>query len=1345
MMKGRPAISLIACLSIAMVCRMQADTVTSGGTQWKNIDLRGMGFVTGILTHPTTGEIYARTDVAGIFRWDAPSSRWSALLDDLSNTIGEVRNVESFALDPANANRIFVAYGPYVEDGVSVSPADGIIRSDDKGLTWTRMNLPSSIEMGGNSEWRHCGERLVVDPVNSNVVYFGSRQDGLWRSTNGGLDWAQIAGVPVGGNNGATRNGQPVNGGITFVTPDSATTTSTNGPLRSSTVYLGIMDDGVYRSTDGGNTFSLLGTQPEEAASPMQGKLGSDGTLYVTLDNGVWRWRSNAWTVITPPVAGFTYSERPWAGLAVDPSNANRLAINATGTSPRDLFISSDAGATWIIHTTDPASAFPAGRHKAVTFVLPSWISEANQRFSWSGAITFAPGDSNQIWLTTGFGVYVYKNLTTNPVVADSRNFMTGLEELVGTRVLPLPAAGGGGVLAGVMDKSGFVMRDPEITPSAHIGTAAIANSTGLGISALTNTIVVSLASGGYSAGEALASDDGGQTWRALAKPFASNPSSGYGMTLGGDIAVSATNKNNFVWIPLNPNWYPNDHPPIFSTNGGASWTPTTGLPTFFNGLTDTYNGLTNVLAADAVNGSVFYAYHENTSTGVGSIYRSTDGGATWALRSNGGLPGFWRSILQARPGSEGELWYSNATTMLSRSTDGGATFTANSGWTTVKCFGFGAPLPGETKNTIYAVGTRGGIYGVYYSVNDGVSWVRPGGFGSAPLNIASSISGDFVRPGRIYMASGGRGLFYVDLYGAEIGTAPVFTTPATAASNPVLTSSTTLMALATDAESPASSLTYAWSATAVPSGGSVAFSATGTNAARDTTVTFSALGSYTLRCTVTDTDLRTSTSDITVVVQGALGALIIESAEATLSLGETQTYHAVGYTAQGLRIPEAPTVAWSVSGGGTMAADGTFTAGQLIGGPFTVTATSGAIAGTAQVHIGATNTALKAVHWLGSYGTANKNFRSSTTQRNVNLDGGSKNDDSRRFIAWSETIPYITPDSAYSGTSDRFYGGLQFCRFNSNTAPNSGAIPVAGVREGASTDVATNDAIGLNTMGNFSGATHAHFVWLKPDFLGTAATTALTFTSTSRLTLSVGDGGSDTIPRWTNITNARWLVREGTQWYVSQSALAGGTGDKVLTFASDSSDGNWAPVNPDGNLNLNLAGLTYSARNFSNLTGFGYYLENDTQSSGLSFYAMVDEFKVEVSPVLPPLAAWQNSHWPGTSTSAIVGPEADPDGDGLINLLEYALASIPTDPASRQLPSVQFSEGHLQFTFLRARADLTYRVEASSDLSQGSWTVISTNPGTVSLTNPITVTDTVNLYTTNPPNRFLRLRLSSP
>lgn len=65
------------------------------------------------------------------------------------------------------------------------------------------------------------------------------------------------------------------------------------------------------------------------------------------------------------------------------------------------------------------------------------------------------------------------------------------------------------------------------------------------------------------------------------------------------------------------------------------------------------------------------------------------------------------------------------------------------------------------------------------------------------------------------------------------------------------------------------------------------------------------------------------------------------------------------------------------------------------------------------------------------------------------------------------------------------------------------------------------------------------------------------------------------------------------------------------------------------------------------------------------------------------------------------------------------------------------------EISFLRARADVTYLVEASSVLSANSWLVIATNPGTVG--QSVTVIDTVNISTATPPRRFLRLRVTTP
>ena len=108
--------------------------------------------------------------------------------------------------------------------------------------------------------------------------------------------------------------------------------------------------------------------------------------------------------------------------------------------------------------------------------------------------------------------------------------------------------------------------------------------------------------------------------------------------------------------------------------------------------------------------------------------------------------------------------------------------------------------------------------------------------------------------------------------------------------------------------------------------------------------------------------------------------------------------------------------------------------------------------------------------------------------------------------------------------------------------------------------------------------------------------------------------------------------------------------------------------------------------------------------------------------------------------------PTADPDADGLPNLLEYALAGDPGSAASAPSPLLQVSSlspqpsSALSFTFTRHRPDLDYVVEATSDLAAGVWTPIATNPG--QLGQETTVLDPVELSPATP-RRFLRLRVS--
>ncbi|MBP6865185.1 MAG: discoidin domain-containing protein [Candidatus Didemnitutus sp.] len=118
------------------------------------------------------------------------------------------------------------------------------------------------------------------------------------------------------------------------------------------------------------------------------------------------------------------------------------------------------------------------------------------------------------------------------------------------------------------------------------------------------------------------------------------------------------------------------------------------------------------------------------------------------------------------------------------------------------------------------------------------------------------------------------------------------------------------------------------------------------------------------------------------------------------------------------------------------------------------------------------------------------------------------------------------------------------------------------------------------------------------------------------------------------------------------------------------------------------------------------------------------------------PYAAWTLANL-GTLPIDQQLPGADPDADGMANLLEYALGTDPRATAPNPTLTAAV-DGRLQLTFRRAAADLNYEVLGSSDLV--TWSVIATNPGTVG--ESVTVSDAVTL--TESPRRFLRLRVTT-
>src|SRR4029077_19423950 len=59
-----------------------ADTAAPGPYAWKNVVIKGGGFVSGIIMSPALpGLVFARTDVGGAYRFDPANGRWLPITD----------------------------------------------------------------------------------------------------------------------------------------------------------------------------------------------------------------------------------------------------------------------------------------------------------------------------------------------------------------------------------------------------------------------------------------------------------------------------------------------------------------------------------------------------------------------------------------------------------------------------------------------------------------------------------------------------------------------------------------------------------------------------------------------------------------------------------------------------------------------------------------------------------------------------------------------------------------------------------------------------------------------------------------------------------------------------------------------------------------------------------------------------------------------------------------------------------------------------------------------------------------------------------------------------------------
>lgn len=687
-----------------------------GEYTWGTVAIGGGGFVTGVITCPSEQNlIYMRTDVGGAYRWMEGTRTWKPLTDFVGPDETSLLGIESIAVDPGHPERVYIAAGTeYWDQGLSC-----ILVSDDYGESFDKVDVTAQFRFHGNGMGRQNGERLAVDPNLGDILFCGTRQHGLWKSTDRGYTWQKVTAFPV--------SSTPNRNGICFVRFDGSGGTAGQA---TQTLYAGVSRTGsanLYVSHDGGGSWQPVEGGPA-GQMPMR-CLPGNGYLYVSYADA-----EGPWNCSTGSLQKYNIATAEWTDISPEPGTAfsgislssDRSMMVATSLNKwinqgpawgDEIYTSTDQGSGWTRLFQDGAATTDPGEI--------TWTSKS--AIHWAGDVKIDPFNGDRAFVISGNGVYRTNNLSSGSPVWE--NVSVGLEETVPLDLVSIP---GGPLVSVIGDYDGFCHTDiagyPERMHIPSIGT-----STGVACAAQMPNFVVRV--GGSEDNRAMYySEDYGASWSRV---FTSDVGK-----YRGQVAVSADG-GCILWSPASSSTL------YHSTDLGQSWTACEGISGSF------------APAADPVNPNAFYAY-----SGSGQFYKSLDRGKTFTATSTTITGG--ARIIRTVPGQEGHVLIAGKGQGLHITRNYGLIFEKIETVTYCEAVGCGEGPDGSNYPSIYIYGRISGNSDLapYRSDDGGASWVRINDdlhqYGS--LANGGFIVGDKNVFGRVYRSTAGRGIAYGDI-----------------------------------------------------------------------------------------------------------------------------------------------------------------------------------------------------------------------------------------------------------------------------------------------------------------------------------------------------------------------------------------------------------------------------------------------------------------------------------------------------------------------------------------------------------------------------------------------------
>jgi hypothetical protein len=446
---------------------------------------------------------------------------------------------------------------------------------------------------------------IAADPTNASNIYIASAGGGVWKTTNGGTSWTALTDAVT-----TPFTQAALNAGLTDTQVPLFMGAIAMAPTNPSIIYVGTGEadgapdayygEGVLKSTDGGNTWTLLGTSQfarrsiaqivvdPTNANTVYVAVGTAGTNGLSGNTGVWKSTDGG---VTWARSTFLTDTQAYTDLVIDPTNPQTLytAVGTfTGSGGNGVYKTTNGGTTW-----NPAGNFPNGSANGNIRLALAKSSHLTLYASVASPTTF--GLFKMLTSTDGGTTWTATTGTPPNYLGTTGNYASTLA--VDPSNASIVYAGGQG------GTNSFLESTDGGTTWTDISTGGVGNN---GPHANHHAI-------GFDAnGKLLDGNDGG-IWRL-------NPASGSmpWTDLNSNLSITL-----FNGVGLNPT----------SANVALGGTQGNGTNTFNDsvGWTQTLGGDGGYTRFDPRNPSTIYAEMDGIS-----LQRSDDGGVTWNAKTTG-------------------------------------------------------------------------------------------------------------------------------------------------------------------------------------------------------------------------------------------------------------------------------------------------------------------------------------------------------------------------------------------------------------------------------------------------------------------------------------------------------------------------------------------------------------------------------------------------------------------------------------------------------------------------------------------------------------------------------------